>query len=773
MKLSLAWIFEHIQGDWTNIDVPQLVDSFNKTTAEIAGFSKVSLDLEPFTLGIVTKIGHSNITIHSPELKKDIELQARADIRDDDCYLIKKDGTHYRWASMRDLGSDKEAFLPSLYCDKELQAGAWKKTIQTDDFILDVDNKSITNRPDMWGHRGVAREIAALLQLHLKPITELLSAKPIKQYDLRSANIPCTVVVEDQEIVKKYCSLYCEDVEPRSSMLAMTFMLARVDCRPISSIVDGTNYVMLDLGQPLHAFDALKIHTNTVALRKARDLETLALLDGQRIQLIADDYVITDGQNPIALAGIMGGQSTAIDNNTKSLFIESAVFDAGTIRKTAARLHIRTDSSARFEKSLDPNQSVIALMRLMKIWHDMDLPIKITGEINCFGKDIEPRDIVITHECIEKRLGVSLDTTFVTQTLQRLEFKVKEDPYAAITTYIITVPTFRGTKDITIKEDIIEEVGRYYGYSTIVCVLPSREMKPFDTSSMMRIADIKECVAYGLSMHEVCNYAMFDESFLRELKWEPTHAVTIKNPVSENWRRMVTTLMPGLIKNIETNKNEAERLQFFEYGRTWHLGTQITEHRILAGIFFDQKNIIDFYEAKAQLSRLFTKLELDVQWKKIDKPEYPWASPYQTAHILYNGSIIGYAGKAHCTLLKKFVEGDAFVFELDADFLQNYKPTLRRFMQSSRYPSVKRDVSVIVPSNLTVDEILSALKQVSDKIVSVDLVDFFIKQDWFDKRSLTFRCTLQDPEKTMITEEVDLLGTKIIQKLTAMGAQIR
>ena len=231
--------------------------------------------------------------------------------------------------------------------------------------------------------------------------------------------------------------------------------------------------------------------------RKAKAKESLLLLDGQQVQLSPEDYVITDGQKPIALAGIMGGQATAVDQHTQSVFIESAVFDAGTIRKTAARLHMRTDSSARFEKSLDPNQSSVALLRLLKVWYDVGLPIQASDTINLIGEYVAPRDIIITHECIEKRLGVSTSHEFVTETLARLEFNVREDAFAASATYIITVPTFRGTKDITIKEDIIEEIGRYFGYSTIPTVLPSRQMKPYDMSSMMR-------VRANQGMHGIC-----------------------------------------------------------------------------------------------------------------------------------------------------------------------------------------------------------------------------------------------------------------------------
>lgn len=777
MKVSLAWIFEYINGDWTQIDIKNLVDSFNKTTAEVDGFSKLELDLNLFTLAIVTKISPDHITVYSKEHDAEYTCSPRSDLLQDDLCLLKKGKNGYRWATMADLGSGKDSILPALSCDEQLIAGGWKKNIDTHDYILEIDNKSITNRPDMWCHRGVAREIAALLKLPLKSMESFIVPKAVKHCNKSTcsatADNPFTVTIKDGSIVKRYCSLYCELPESRASFVTMACRLARVDCRVINAIVDGTNYVMLDMGQPLHAFDAHKVKTHTVEPRLAHKKESLSLLDGQTVELTSDDYVITDGKNPIALAGIMGGSSTAVGHDTKSIFVESAVFDGGTVRKTAARLHLRTDSSARFEKSLDPEQSSVAICRLLKVWQDEGLSVKTSESISCFGKKYEPREIIVTHDCIEKRLGTHIDSESVIGTLTRLEFVVTKKVDGASVVYNVVPPSFRATKDITIKEDVIEEIGRYYGYGNIPSTLPYREMKPFDVSVMMRTRAIKDCMAYDMAMREVANYAMFDESFLRELQWQPQETVTIRNPVSENWCRMVTTLIPGLLKNVVTNKTENDILRFFEYGRVWHPVNKVTEHKVLAGIFYNQKGIIDFYQAKADLSRLFAMLKLDVTWNKIDTPEYPWLAPYQTAEIRHAGIKIGYAGKAHCSVLKRLVDGDVFMFELDADFLLTYKPAVKRFVPLAKYPGVERDVSIMVPATCTVESITSLLKKVSDKIVSVYLVDFFVKDDWFDKRSLTFRCILQDPEKTMTSEEVDAIWSDLTQTLTAIGAQIR
>lgn len=777
MKVSLAWIYDHINGDVTNVNVAQLADLFNKTTAEMTDVQKINLDLKALTLAKVTQLNKKEAVVFSPEFNKEYNLPGRIDIAQDYYYLIIHDSENYRWATIAGIGGNKEGLLPAFYCPEPLVAGEWKKEIEAEDYILEIDNKSITNRPDMWCHRGVAREVAALLKQSLNPIEDFLAHKVVKEYEGLTApsslDNPFGITVEQNNLCKRYVGLYVDYIEPRPSMLNMAFRLARVESRPINAIVDGTNYVMLDVGQPLHAFDATKFQTRSIVTRCAQSKEQLTLLDGQVLELTDQDYLITDGNHPIALAGIMGGASTAVDQKTQSIFLEAACFDAGIIRKTTVRYHLRTESSVRFEKALDPNLTILALLRLLRIWQDTKMNMRAAEHINAIGHFAVEPEIVVTHECIQKCIGTSIAEDFVINTLKQLEFKVTKDPYACATTYIVKVPTFRATKDITIKEDIVEEIARFFGYGSIPVCLPIREMGSFSLHDCVRTRAIKECMAYSLSMNEVCNYAMFDESFIGQLEWEPHHTIGIKNPVSENWRRMVTTLIPGLLKNVLTNKSEADSLRFFEWGRTWEFGTKPVERKVLAGIFFDQKKSVDFYETKALLMRLFKRFEIDVVWQKIDDPEFPWLAPYQSAYIMHKGTKIGYAGKGHCALLGRLFEGDTFMFELDGDFLQNYQAPHVTFVPVPKYPGVERDVSLLVRAVLTVDHLAGVIKDVDPTIVSVQLIDFFTKEDWLDKRSLTFRCLMLDPNKTLTTQEVDVIWSQVISTLQQLGAQVR
>lgn len=777
MKVSLAWLYDHIVGDWTTVNVDKLAQLFNKTTAEMTDVKKLSLDLQSFTLIKTIQIEKNIIVGFSDELNKEIILPFRSDCMVNFHYLIITDGATYRWATVADIGGQKEGLLPAFYCTQDVIAGGWKQTIEANDYILEVDNKSITNRPDMWCHRGVAREVAALFNQQLKSLDNFITHKVIKQYDGLTApsslENPFTITIEQQSTCKRYAGLYVDYIEPRASMLNMAFRLARVDARPISAIVDGTNYVMLDIGQPLHAFDTSKLQTRSIVTRFACNKEELSLLDGQTLSLHEHDYVITDGNHPIALAGVMGGSSTAVDQKTQSIFLEAACFDAGTIRKTAAHYHIRTESSIRFEKSLDPNLPILGLVRLLRVWQDIGIHMRIADHISVLGHQVMQSEISVTHECIERHIGTTITQEFVIDTLKQLEFDVIKDSYAAAVTYKVKVPTFRATKDITIKEDIIEEVARFFGYESIPTCLPLRKMGAFSLHDIVRVRAIKDCMAYALSMNEVCNYAMFDEAFIQELAWQPGNTIHIKNPVSENWQRMVTSLIPGLLKNIVSNKSDADSLRFFEWGRTWQMDTKLHERKVLAGIFFERKKQVDFYDAKALLMQLFDRLHIDIMWQKIENPAFPWLAPYQSAYIMHHETIIGYAGKGHCALLGSLFEGDAFVFELDGDFLQNYKIPHASFVPLPKYQTVERDISIMVPAELTVDHLASIMKDIDSTIVSVKLIDFFAKKEWFDKRSLTFRCLLQDPHKTLTTLEIDEIWSRVTATLQQLGAHIR
>ena len=776
MKISIVWVFDHIDADVASVDVPNLIERFNETTAEIEGYQKVKTDLDLFSLAQVKSVD-AKVKVYSPEWDLDASLSKRDDLQDGHWYLLIKRGNTYNWATSVDLGGQKEMLLPAMHVSATEQKGGWKKKFETTDYIFTVDNKSITHRPDLWGHRGFAREIAAILNIPLKPLADFVVDHPIEQYEHAAPaekDMPISIAIDDTQKCRRFAGLYMSKIEIRPSLLWMVTRLSRVDSRSINAVVDFTNYVMLDLSQPMHSFDAAELTNKSISARSALNKEKLTLLDDQTIELCSEDLVISDGDRPVALAGVMGGKRSGVGSETTLLFLESANFNAATVRRTAQRYKLRTEASARFEKSLDPNQNTDAILRFLKLMDDAKMSYTAARSIASLGAPVTPLELTVAQSFIESRLGTTVAPDFVVHTLCKLSFGVKELKESDSLSYKIVVPTFRSSKDITIPIDIVEEVGRFYGYKQIPRSLPLVKTEVSNNYWVHQIYKMKEMLAFGLSMRELYSYSLFDESFLRTLNWEPGETAQIKDPVSANLYRLVTTLVPNLLKAIQENSADHDQLRFFEWGRFWEKeGGDIAESKALAGIIFDKKKPVDFYDAKALLEQFFAMLHLPVQWQHADTVAYPWLHDAQTAVLLHEGKTIGMAGTADPLFFRDVSEGHAFIFELNGDFLEQYVRPAHRFVPIAKYPEVERDVSMLVPLSLTVDELTHMISNVDDQVVGVQLVDMFQKKEWKDQRSLTMRYTMRDATKTMTKSEVDAIHAQIIKTVETAGAIVR
>lgn len=784
MKLSLAWIFDHIQGAHIkNIDMQNLIVQFSAKVAEIEDHYPVTFDMDAFTLAQVTHISHDSCTLYSSELKKEIVLNLRKDAVLHNYYLVKVARKQYSWATLIDLGSEKEALLAAIQVTDLDAKGSWKQQIEKDDYIWVIDNKAITNRPDMWSHRGFAREIAAVLNLKLVPEEQFLISKPIKHYvDIApaNANSPFALMIDQNpacaEICKRIAGTYIASIQYLQSKPNIALRFARVDSKPIDFIVDATNYVMLDIGQPMHAFDAAKIPSHKIVGRCAHDGEKIQLLDGETIELSSEDFIITDGSAPLALAGVMGGIASSVSKNTHSLYIESANFNAAAIRKTATRHKKRTESSTRFEKSLDPNQNTQALLRFLKLLETYDVSYEATDTIASLGPLAQEKIIEVTHQAIVSTLGVSISPDTVQKYLMQLGFGIEikhvaEDSSKII--YKVMVPTYRSTKDVTIKQDIIEEIARFVGYANIPPVLPSRQMNPFDTTAIHRIRKIKQQLAFGSHMNEVQTYAFYDEEFLKQLAYEPADTLRLAQPFSLNIQQLVTSLVPNLFKCIATNVAKQDELRFFEFDRVWFNDVMPVESKELAGIFYHKKKAIDFYACKAELQSFFEALGIEVTWRKPTEAIGIWYAKHQTAELVYKNQIIGTAGIASSKFLHKVADGEAFVFEINGDFLLNIQPEQRVFKPLKKYQEVELDISLKVPLQVTIEQLERSINGAEKRIHAVRLVDFFEKPEWKDQKSITLRFVLYDNEKTLVKEEIDTIYDAVVAAVKRLGADIR
>lgn len=775
MKISIAWLFDHISADRASIDPDDLIAKINEITAEVEHSYTIDTDLTHFAMGKVTAIGN-DIELDIPEWHQTVSMPKRTDVTQDGWYIVLKNEGAIRWALSTDFGGEKEMVLPAIADGQKGADGSWKKDFETKDTIFIVDNKSITHRPDLWSHRGFAREVAAIFDLKLKPLEDFLQSKTVIPYERHAEKegaAPYSLSLDAGEAARRFAGYAIHNVTHSSSLLWMIARLSRVDSRAIDAFVDFTNYVMLDIGQPMHAFDADHLPSKSITVRMARNKEKLVLLDGAEIELNEHDIVIADGEKPVSLAGIMGGKHSGVGPTTNALFLESANFDGTIIRRSAQRHKVRSEASARFEKGLDPNQNVDAIARFLKLLIDADIPFDGADAIASLGAMAQSPEITLDHSFIERRLGTTVASNFIEHTLSKLGFKLRQEKIDGGIRYHIVVPTFRALKDVSIKEDIVEEVGRFYGWGNIEPQFPSLKAEPKSSRWLLQTNKIKHLLSYGLSMRELWTYAFFDESYIRDLGWDPKETLQVKDPVSENWYRMLTSLIPNLFKAVSDNANNYDALNFYEWGRTWTVDAGGTESKKLSGIIWRKKEPLPFYECKAQLQQLFEMLGMKVQWQSITDLQFEWQDSGHTANIMLHDTTIGTAGFIDGSFFKKVALGSAFVFELDAGILETFEKPVHRYVPASKFPPMDRDVTVLAPLFLTVQKITALISNVDARITAVQLVDMFQKKEWKDERALTFRYRIQSSDGTLTKAEADAVSGDVHIIIEKAGAEIR
>ena len=591
MKILLSWLLDYLDCSPSDINVKKIVHLFNTRTAEIESFQQVNFNHASFFAIKIISI-EDNISAFCPELNQTLTLSKRSDAQINKFYVATLANESFHWTTHAELNSDKDGLLTAIQIDETLPAQAWKESIPAVDYILEVDNKSINHRPDLWGHYGIAREIAAFLNLKLKPFNRFI--EPVQVLDFATSNKQnlqqsITVNLQATQNCSRFAATTCDNINNTDSVAWMAIRLARVDSKPINAIVDLTNYVMLDTGHPMHAFDAALFTNDEINVRMAQDKESLDLLDGQKVELTKADIVVANSSKCVSLAGIMGGKNSGVNAQTKSIIIEAAGFDPLTIRKTAQRLKIRTESSMRFEKHIDPMQNTLALQRFLFLAKKFNvLTQKEIQPIISVGTVIKPITCKLEHSFVEKKLGVKIDSTFIQDSLEKLNFQVLYDQTTNI--YTITIPTNRMTKDIKIQEDLVEEIIRSYGFENLPIILPSHQTKPFNVSTIQTIKKIKNHIAFAMNMHELRDYLLYDASFIERLPLDLQNAICIRNPMSLNWTTLVTSLIPHLLKAVEHNAAQQNHLRFFELNSIWHKANkEFIEKKSLSGIIFDKK----------------------------------------------------------------------------------------------------------------------------------------------------------------------------------------
>lgn len=778
MKLLLSWIFDHIDASVNDVDVTKIISLFNQKTAEIERAQTITFPFEQLELAQVVSVGDFAVDVTIPQWQLDsVALPPRKDGEINNWYLVYKNDKGYHWATTEQFGSAKPTLLPTMFVDEEIKAGSWKQRA-AQDTIIEIDNKSITNRPDLWGHRGIAREIAALLFAPLKPIETFVKKIDQVTFDHKTNDgaYGAHVAVQTPNCAR-LATYTLSECAYQPSRIDMALRLSAIDAKPIDFLVDTTNYVMFDIGQPMHAFDQHKLDNQTLIVRSAHAGEKLTTLDEQQVELREDDLVITDGKKIVSLVGVMGGKDSGISQNTNAVILESGNFDAALIRKSSLLHKKRTEASMRFEKGLDLSQNTLAIERYCQLLDKYDIVYKAAKKMISVGALPEPLTLTVVHSFLEQRLGEELPEKFILNILDTIGFTVSIDSSQDEPTYLITVPSWRATKDITIAEDIVEELGRFWGYNNFKKVLPQVETKIRLFSQTTRERKIQDVLANTLHMNELVSYAFFDEEWLQRFGWQrQTKEISASYPVSEHWRRLVSTLMPNLFYAINQNIHEYQQLRFFECARVWHLVSprEIVERKVVAGVFFDETAKKDFYVFKQELETFFYQLKIPVTWHKAPHDQLPWLDEFQTATVMLGDKQLGIAGMINDEWVTKVApSGTMFMFEFDRQLLLDHKTSPIQVKSLSRYPRVRRDFSVFVPRNVVATTIKKQIIQLDDRIENVVMVDFLERNEWPNKRALTVRVILRDDTKTLEKKEIDSLEKLINKRLHLFGAEIR
>jgi phenylalanyl-tRNA synthetase beta chain len=652
-----------------------------------------------------------------------------------------------------------------------IEAGQLFKDIApVEDIIWDIDNKSLTHRPDLWGHMGIAREVASLVGRELK--TEI--SKP-----LFNEEDPLTIHNEDLEFCPRYTAFTMDGIKIAPSPFWMQVLLYNAGMRPINNIVDFTNFTMLSVGNPIHVFDSREMGGKTIKIRRATESEEMITLDGEKHSLTTEDLVIADEKRPVALAGIMGGQNSEVAGDTTSIILESANFHPGKIRRTAVRLGIRTESSSRFEKSLDPNSAQSAAFMFANLVTEHLDSSKVSSRFYDHGAKMADETVIsMKLSFIQKRLGIEVSSERIVEILTSLGFKIQ----LSGDDLEVGVPSYRATKDISIPEDIVEEVGRIYGYGNIEPKAPVVELhRPWSLPSVDLGRKVRDCLSGDLGFNQVMTYSFDKMSLIEKTGLSIEKALFLKNPISKEEPVLRQTMVLNLLDLVQKNERNETQLRLYEVGSVFskaESGAIPVQPKKLSMVIGDRELKKSdkgelFYQMKYLIERLVQRLEkgeLTIDVADEDALAFPWVHPVRSAIIKINGVRVGYFSLLHPKIAKNLSLGsEVCVGVLDLDKVVVLNNVVKLFEPLPRFPGIKHDVSIIVDKKIKSSQVQEVLGSIDATLFkSVECIDVYEGDKFPGKRSLSFRLLFQHPERTLKQEEIATIHEKIVEKVSSL-----
>jgi len=651
-----------------------------------------------------------------------------------------------------------------------------------DDAVLEIG--LTPNRGDCLSHFGVAREIATLLECPLR--------EPDIEYTENDTAISqqASVVIKDPDLCYRYTASLISDVTIQPSPLWLRRRLEHVGVRAINNVVDVTNYVMMELGQPLHAFDFDTVADQKIIVRRALPNEVFTTLDNVERQLAPDILMIADGERSVGIGGVMGGLNSEVEDTTTTILLESAYFSPASIRSTSKTLGLLTEASYRFERYIDLLRVDFALKRATKLIAELGGGTIARGIIDEFPYTCSPTSITLRPQRVEQILGTEVSPEKIQSILSHLGFivtPVKEQGGMLS----VEVPSYR--PDVEREIDLIEEVGRIYGYDNIPTTLPSGEIPPKMIDPQRNVEALMKESLISQGLYEVVTYSFFDKKSLEKLliadRVPYCQTVSLKNPLTADQDVLRTTLLPGLLQVLSLNSNLIESLRFFEIGRVF-LNTdpasplpeeKVRVSGILGGTRTDRswnlkQEDVDFYDLKGILENVFRTLGLLCEFRPSEKKSF--LHPGESAEIYAGNQAIGQIGKLHPNVIENFqLDKDRiYIFELFLEHIVDQCLFTRKFFALPKFPAVHRDLAVVVPELIAASEVEATIRDAGMPLLDNALLfDRYVGPQISGKAvGLTYSLTYRSLEKTLTDDEVNHIHQRIIERLhSRLGVVLR
>ena len=778
MFLSMNWIEDFV--DLQGLDKVDLIHRFSLSTAEVENdiFFKGS-DLKGIVVAEIKSIENHPESDHLHLLKVDIgedELVnvvcgapnvrvgmktafAKLGAQIGDITITPRKLAGYESNGMccseKEIGlSDDNSGIMDILDD--VKNGTDLKDIyEIDDIIFEVDNKSLTNRPDLWGHYGIAREFAAIAGRELKPLetADLTKYDSLKKVDLK---------IEDP-LCKRYSCIQVENIHTTVSPVNMRIRLYYCGMRAINFLADLTNYLMLEMGQPMHAFDSRKVEK--IRVKRFAEPFTFKTLDDIDRNIDENTLMICNDNTPVAIAGIMGGLDSEIVEDTTTLTLESANFDAASVRKSTVRLAHRTDASMRYEKCLDPEMTVPAIGRFVKLMQDTDKDAKIVSALTDEYVSRFPQvELKFNKAFIDKYTGIEISNDTIENTLKSLGFGVVVDG----DNFDVKVPSWRGTKDVTLKADIVEEITRIYGYDNFDIHTATAPLYPVRADMEKTVEDrIKDILVKTFKLHEVHSYVWQYYDEYKSLNMDVEENIKLISATNPNIETIRRSIIPTQLCQVKTNTSYAPEFGIFEVGRVINGVNSENlcneEKKLCVTLFSKGKKSTEevYFELKNTLDTLANDIKhKKLQYKAIEAT-HSYEHPRNLNAVMCDGKVLGEIGIAHPNVSKKIDKKAVIVFaEIDVTEFSNIVDDGISYKEPSKFPGIEIDLNFVSDSFEPIGKAIESAK--CDLIQKIQVVDTYCDGT---AKSISTRITFSHPDKTLKREEVMSVVNSIIAKL--------